>query len=274
VLDFERVAPTVPGAQILEQTDENTYKVAIKVKVGPMSITYKGEVEITERDEQAHRAVMKARAKESRGQGTADADVTMVLSGENGRTSATVTTEVELSGKAATMGQGVLQDVAGRLVATFSKNLAAMLEGGGAPPPTDAARPAQAPEAATPAPATPEVAPPAPATPEVAPPAPATPDAAPRAPEVARPAPAGAPAPSAEGEGPGTAPPVPPPAAPPPPAPAAPAPARPAAEPEDALDLGSLGGAVIADRLQDPRQLGGLLALVALFAYVLGRRSG
>jgi len=67
---------------------------------------------------------------------------------------------------------------------------------------------------------------------------------------------------------------VPPPAAPPPPAPAAPAPARPAAEPEDALDLGSLGGAVIADRLQDPRQLGGLLALVALFAYVLGRRSG
>lgn len=264
VLDFERVAPTVPGAQILEQTDENTYKVAIKVKVGPMSITYKGEVEITERDEQAHRAVMKARAKESRGQGTADADVTMVLNGENGRTSATVTTEVELSGKAATMGQGVLQDVAGRLVATFSKNLAAMLEGVGAPPPADAARPAQAPEAATPAPA----------TPEVALPAPARPDAAPPAPEVARPAPAGAPAPSAEGEGPGTAPPVPPPAAPPPPAPAAPAPARPAAEPEDALDLGSLGGAVIADRLQDPRQLGGLVALVALFAYVLGRRSG
>src|SRR5918999_1122610 len=130
LLDVERVAPTVPGAQVLEQTGENAYKVAIKVKVGPMSMTYRGEVEITERDEAAHRAVMKARAKESRGQGTADADVTMVLTGDDGRTSATVTTDVELSGKAASMGQGVLQDVAGRLVQTFAKNLATMLEGG------------------------------------------------------------------------------------------------------------------------------------------------
>jgi hypothetical protein len=97
-----------------------------------MSMTYRGEVEITERDDAAHRAVMKARAKESRGQGTADADVTMILSGGNGTTSATVTTDVELSGKVATMGQGVLQDVSGRLVQTFAKNLAAMLEDGGA----------------------------------------------------------------------------------------------------------------------------------------------
>src|SRR5688500_459323 len=103
VLDVERVAPTVPGAQVLERISDDAYKVGIKVKVGPMSMTYKGEVEITERDDQAHRAVMKARAKESRGQGTADADVTMVLSGDNGTTSATVTTEVELSGKAAAM---------------------------------------------------------------------------------------------------------------------------------------------------------------------------
>src|SRR5688572_18807133 len=108
LLDVERVAPTVPGAQVLERTGDDAYKVAIKVKVGPMSMTYRGEVEITERDEAAHRAVMRARAKESRGQGTADADVTMVLSGANGRTSATVTTDVKLSGKVATMGQGVL----------------------------------------------------------------------------------------------------------------------------------------------------------------------
>src|SRR5919112_3821106 len=129
VLDVERVAPTVPGAQVLERTGEDTYRVAIKVKVGPMSMTYRGEVEITDRDEAAHRAVMKARAKESRGQGTADADVTMELSGTDGRTSATVITDVELSGKVATMGQGVLQDVSGRLVQAFAQNLAAMLEG-------------------------------------------------------------------------------------------------------------------------------------------------
>ena len=106
LLDVERVAPTVPGAQVLERIGDDAYKVAIKVKVGPMSMTYRGEVEITERDEAAHRAVMKARAKESRGQGIADADVTMVLSGDDGRTSATVTTEVELSGKVGDDGAG------------------------------------------------------------------------------------------------------------------------------------------------------------------------
>jgi uncharacterized protein len=205
VLDVERVAPTVPGAQVLERTGDDSYKVAIKVKVGPMAMTYRGEVEIAERDEAAHRAVMKARAKESRGQGTADADVTMVLSGEDGHTSATVTTEVALSGKVATMGQGVLRDVSGRLVDTFAQNLAAMLEGG--------APPAQA-----------------------------------------EPAPVATPA--AEHA-----------AAPPPPP-------QPSPPPADALDLGSLGGAVIARRLEDPRVLAGALAAVAFVAYRLGRRSG
>jgi carbon monoxide dehydrogenase subunit G len=151
VLDVERVAPTVPGAQVLERTGDDAYKVSIKVKVGPMSMTYRGEVEITERDEAAHRAVMKARAKESRGQGTADADVTMLLSGDDGRTSATVTTDVALSGKVATMGQGVLRDVSGRLIDTFARNLAAMLEGEQAEP----AAPAAAAEPAAPAPAPP-----------------------------------------------------------------------------------------------------------------------
>jgi carbon monoxide dehydrogenase subunit G len=191
LLDVERVAPTVPGAQVLEQTGDDAYKVAIRIKVGPMSMTYHGEVEIVERDDAAHRAVMKARAKESRGQGTADADVTMVLAGANGGTSATVTTEVQLSGKVATMGQGVLQDVSGRMVETFARNLATMLEGG------------------------------------------------------AEPAPAAAEAPS-----------------PPPPR---------SAEPEPALDLGSLGGAMLAERLRDPRRLAGLLAAVAIVFYVLGR---
>jgi uncharacterized protein len=198
LLDVERVAPTVPGAQVLEQTGEDAYKVAIKVKVGPMSMTYRGEVEIVERDEAAHRAVMKARAKESRGQGMANADVTMVLSGENGRTAATVTTDVELSGKVATMSQGVLQDVSGRLVQTFAQNLAAMLEGGKPPAPAPAVEPAAEPAA------------------------PASP---------------------------------------------------PAPEPAEALDLGSLGGAMVAERLREPRVLGALLAAVALVAFWLGRRS-
>jgi carbon monoxide dehydrogenase subunit G len=226
LLDVERVAPTVPGAQVLERTGEDSYKVAIKVKVGPMSMTYRGEVEIAERDEEAHRALMKARAKEARGQGTADADVAMQLRSENGRTSATVTTDVELSGKAATMGQGVLQDVAGRLVETFAKNLATMLEGGEAAPP--GARP-EAPAAGAAAGATAEAQAPAAET------------------AAAKP-----------GEG----------AEPPPAAPPHTGPER-----EEALDLGSLGGAMVADRLRDPRRLAGLVGLVALIAFLLGRRS-
>ncbi len=202
MLDVERVAPTVPGARVLERVGDDAYKVAIKVKVGPMSMTYNGEVEITERDEAAHRAVMKARAKESRGQGTADADVTMVLAGRNGGTSATVTTEVRLSGRVATMGQGVLQDVSRRLVETFAGNLATMLEGGEVPQPP-------------------------------------------------------APAPAETGE--------------PPAAAAADSPATGASE--SALDLGSVGGAVIAERLKDRRVLGGLLAAVALVAFFAGRGS-
>jgi uncharacterized protein len=194
LLDVERVAPTVPGAQVLDRVGDDAYQVAIKVKVGPMSMIYRGEVEITERDPAAHRAVMKARAKESRGQGTADADVTMVLAGSNGGTSATVTTDVHLTGRVATMGQGVLQDVSRRLVETFASNLATMLEG----------EPAPAPAAAGPAPE-----------------------------------------PAAE----------------------------PAAEPESALDLGSIGGAVLAERLRDPRMvLPPLLVVLALIAFLLGRR--
>src|SRR3954468_3647262 len=154
VLDVERVALTAPRGQVLERTGADAYKVAIKVRVGPMSMTYRGEVEITERDEAAHRAVMRARAKESRGQGTADADVTMVLTASDGRTSAAVTTDVQLSGKVATMGQGVLQDVSGRLVKTFAQNLAAMLEGGQAAGPEPAAAAAGlAPREPAPAPA-------------------------------------------------------------------------------------------------------------------------
>ena len=283
LLDVERVAPTVPGAQVLERIGDDAYKVAIKVKVGPMSMTYRGEVEITERDEAAHRAVMKARAKESRGQGMADADVTMVLSGDDGRTAATVTTDVELSGKVATMGQGVLQDVSGRLVQTFANNLAAMLEAEGAPEATaDAGAATAAGSAPTEAPAAPGDASSAtepPATGDASTAGASAPSAA--ATQTARPSPstAGGPAgttvqakTAAELASTGAA---------------ARAPAggsaaggegrssRPASAPraDDALDLGSIGGAVIAERLQDPRRLAGLVAAIALISFFLGRRS-
>jgi carbon monoxide dehydrogenase subunit G len=149
LLDVERVAPCMPGAEVLERVDENEYKVGIKVRVGPISMTYRGEVQITERDETARTATMHAKAKEARGQGTADAQVHMVLTEENGGTRASLETEVALSGRVAAMGQGVIADVAGRLVETFAENLAAML----APPATPA--PASGPLVGSPAPPSP-----------------------------------------------------------------------------------------------------------------------
>src|SRR5579871_5134952 len=128
LLDVERVAPCMPGAEVLERTGENAYRVGIRVRVGPISMTYRGEVEITDRDLAAHTATMHATAKEARGQGTADAQVQMRLEQEGPLTRATLDTEVALSGRVATMGQGVIGDVAGRLIETFAGNLAAMLD--------------------------------------------------------------------------------------------------------------------------------------------------
>jgi carbon monoxide dehydrogenase subunit G len=145
ILDLERVAPCVPGAQVLEQTGDNAYKVAIKVKLGPMSMTYRGDVEIVEHDDAEHRAKMNAKAKETRGQGTANAGVEMRLAEVNGATTGTIHSDVAISGKAASMGQGVIADVSGRLVDTFAANLAAMLAGPAAEEPAAAATPGATP---------------------------------------------------------------------------------------------------------------------------------
>ena len=160
VLDVERVAPCVPGAEVLERTGEDAYSVGIKVKVGPVSMQYKGQVEIVSKDPEAHRAVMSARARESRGQGTATAQVVMELSGDDGNTRGRIATEVALSGRAAAMGQSVIQDVSGRIVDQFAQNLAAMLGGAGEQPAAAAAEPPATPAGAA---APPQPPPPAPA---------------------------------------------------------------------------------------------------------------
>src|SRR5436190_834443 len=76
MLDLEKVAPAMPGASVTEKSDDDSYKVAIKVKVGPMTMNYKGDVEIRDKDPDGHRATMHVKAREARGQGNATADVT------------------------------------------------------------------------------------------------------------------------------------------------------------------------------------------------------
>jgi carbon monoxide dehydrogenase subunit G len=133
LLDVERIAPCMPGAEVLEQTGEDAYKVAVKVRLGPMTMNYKGDVEILDKDASAHQATMRAKAKEARGQGTAQASIRMALHERDHGTQASIVTEMQMSGRAAAMGQGVIKDVAASLTDTFAKNLAALVEGDGAP---------------------------------------------------------------------------------------------------------------------------------------------
>lgn len=238
VLDVERVAPCVPGAQVLEQTGDNTYKVAIKVKLGPVSMVYNGDIEVVEQDPEARRAVMSAKARESRGQGTADARVEMRLSHDNGTTHGAIHTDVAISGRAAAMGQGIIADVSARLIDTFAVNLAQMLAAEQPGVPEQPGLGAIPPEAAARAEA------------------PTTEFAAAGAAGFERAQAAGAAAP--------------PEAAPPPAAAARPAAPAPPAEPEGLPVLSVVGG-VLADRLRNPKVIAGL-AGVAVVVFALRRR--
>jgi uncharacterized protein len=143
LMNFERVVPCMPGAELLERKDEDSYQVQVRVKVGPMSMTYRGVVEITDRDEDARTASMRVQARETRGQGTANATVEIALAESGTATEATMSTDVRLSGRAASMGRGVIGDVSQALITEFAGNLAQLLaeEKGPAEPALAAAAP-------------------------------------------------------------------------------------------------------------------------------------
>jgi len=133
LLDIQRVAPCMPGAEVLEQLGEDAYRVAVKVKLGPMSLLYRGQVEIAARDERVHSATLRAHAREARGQGTASATVQVRLHESPGpQAQVHLQTDLQLSGRAAAMGRGVIGDVSQQLIGEFARNLQAMLAGDGA----------------------------------------------------------------------------------------------------------------------------------------------
>ncbi|MDX1883611.1 SRPBCC family protein [Mycolicibacterium sp. 120270] len=130
--DVERVAPCIPGAQLLS-VDGDDFTGAVKVKVGPITVSYKGEASFQEKDEAAKRVVIKASGKETRGSGNAAALVTAQLKDEGDATHVVITTDLTISGKAAQFGRGVLADVSTNLIGQFARNLEADLLGGVAP---------------------------------------------------------------------------------------------------------------------------------------------
>jgi carbon monoxide dehydrogenase subunit G len=130
LLDVEQVAPCMPGATI-DSVDGDEIKGRIKVKVGPVALTYAGTAHFVERDEQARSVTLEASGKETRGSGTASATVRSSLRDEGRQTRVVVHTTMNVTGRPAQFGRGVMAEVGGRLVERFATNLAAQLAGGG-----------------------------------------------------------------------------------------------------------------------------------------------
>lgn len=127
VIDPERVAPCMPGAT-LTAVDGAEFSGGVKVKLGPVSLQYKGSGEFLETDEQAKRVVIKASGKDSRGNGTASATVTVTLTEEGSGTKGTVVTDLTVTGKPAQFGRGMIVEVGGKILDAFAACLATKLD--------------------------------------------------------------------------------------------------------------------------------------------------
>jgi uncharacterized protein len=150
LLDVERIAPCMPGATV-DNFDGEVVTGRIKVKVGPVSLTYRGTAKFTERDPDAKVIVLEASGKETRGAGTASATVRATLEPESGgeATKATMHTTMNVTGRPAQFGRGVMAEVGGKLVEQFAQNLRQLIAddagaGGSNPAPGDEASAGQA----------------------------------------------------------------------------------------------------------------------------------
>jgi carbon monoxide dehydrogenase subunit G len=122
ILDLERLIPCVEGGSVLERTSDDAVKAEIKVRMGAMSMTFRGTVEVAERDDAAHRALLRVKSRDTGGQGYANADVTFALSDGGG----SIHTAAQITGKAASMGEGIVQNVLDALINDFTQKLAAI----------------------------------------------------------------------------------------------------------------------------------------------------
>src|SRR4051812_48208301 len=121
----------MPGAA-LDTVDGDDFTGRVKVKLGPINLTYQGKASFIEKDEAAHRAVIDARGKDQRGNGTAAAVVTAKLAAEGSITRVDVVTDLNITGRPAQFGRGVMTDVGNKLLGQFADKLAAQLGAGDA----------------------------------------------------------------------------------------------------------------------------------------------
>jgi carbon monoxide dehydrogenase subunit G len=131
LLDIERIAPCMPGAA-LDSVDGDDFTGRVKVKLGPINLTYQGKASFVEKDEAVHKAVIDARGKDQRGNGTAAATITANLAAEGSITRVHVLTDLNITGRPAQFGRGVMTDVGNKLLGQFADKLAAQLGEGDA----------------------------------------------------------------------------------------------------------------------------------------------
>ena len=129
LLDVERIAPCMPGASVQSISDDgNEIEGQVKVKLGPLSLTYKGTAKFTEKDQENLTIVIEATGKETRGAGTASANVQAVLkAADAGSTLVSIHTSLNVTGRPAQFGRSLLPEVSGKLIAQFASNLEALI---------------------------------------------------------------------------------------------------------------------------------------------------
>jgi carbon monoxide dehydrogenase subunit G len=123
LLDLEQVTPCLPGAELGAEKEDGSRAVTVTVKLGPMRFVYEGSVRISEHDDAARRAVMVGTARETRGQGSAQATIAMTVSPNDAGSRVEAVADVELTGRAAEMGRGVVEDVSKKMIADMASCL-------------------------------------------------------------------------------------------------------------------------------------------------------
>ncbi len=132
LMDVERVAPCMPGAELTEVVDDRSFRGKVSVRLGPVALTFDGEAAFEEVDEAARTARIRARGADAKGRGGAQALVAFRLEPSDAGSRVTIRTDLQLSGPVAQYGRGVgmIRDLAGRIVGQFADNLAAAIEAG------------------------------------------------------------------------------------------------------------------------------------------------
>ena len=158
LLDVERVAPCMPGAELTESVDESTWKGKVNMRLGPVSLSFAGVVTMEDRDDAAHRVVLRAKGMEQKGKGAANASVTSWLETGENETTVKMVADVQLTGSVAQLSRGLLPEVSRKLTREFAECLRTSMLAGETERTTSAketAAPAPGPTTPSPGPTTP-----------------------------------------------------------------------------------------------------------------------